>query len=95
MSVDTTSQPTVRYCADKMNAKYIHGRPEPEVVAVMVEECERLLGLLTDPVLNTIALRKMEGFTNVEIAAELGVVCRSVERKLNLIRRMWKAETDA
>src|SRR5262249_10244549 len=69
--------------------------PDPEVVAVMVEECQRLLGLLTDPTLNTIALRKMEGFTNVEIAAELGVVCRSVERKLNLIRRMWKAETDA
>jgi DNA-directed RNA polymerase specialized sigma24 family protein len=69
--------------------------PDPEVVAVMAEECQRLRGLLSDPTLNTIALRKMEGFTNAEIAAELGVVCRSVERKLNLIRRMWKAETGA
>ena len=31
----------------------------------------------------TIALRKMEGFTNEEVAAELGVVPRTVERKLD------------
>jgi glyoxylase-like metal-dependent hydrolase (beta-lactamase superfamily II) len=29
---DNTSQPSVKSCADKMNAKYIHGRPEPELV---------------------------------------------------------------
>ena len=27
MSLDNTSQPSVKYCADKVNAKYIHGRP--------------------------------------------------------------------
>jgi glyoxylase-like metal-dependent hydrolase (beta-lactamase superfamily II) len=32
MSSDSTSQPSVKYCADKVNAKYIHGRPEPELV---------------------------------------------------------------
>src|SRR5215813_2672509 len=32
MSSDNTSQPSVKHCADKMNAKYIHGRPEPELV---------------------------------------------------------------
>ena len=32
MSLDNTSQPSVKYCADKLNAKYIHGRPEPELV---------------------------------------------------------------
>src|SRR6201981_2457052 len=32
MSLDNTSQPSVKYRADKMNAKYIHGRPEPELV---------------------------------------------------------------
>ena len=32
MSLDNTSQPSVKYCADKVNAKYIHGRPEPELV---------------------------------------------------------------
>ena len=32
MSLDKTSQPSVKHCADKVNAKYIHGRPEPELV---------------------------------------------------------------
>ena len=32
MSLDNTSQPSVKDCADKMNAKYIHGRPESELV---------------------------------------------------------------
>jgi glyoxylase-like metal-dependent hydrolase (beta-lactamase superfamily II) len=32
MSLDNTSQPSVKSCADKINAKHIHGRPEPELV---------------------------------------------------------------
>src|SRR6201986_4387231 len=32
MSLDNPSQPSVKYCADKVNANYIHGRPEPELV---------------------------------------------------------------
>lgn len=69
--------------------------PDPEVVARVGEECQRLLAVLTEPTLRLIAVRKLEGFTNEEIAAELGVVCRSVERKLNLIRQRWTAETEA
>jgi hypothetical protein len=32
MSLDNTSHPSVKYCVDKVNAKYIDGRPEPELV---------------------------------------------------------------
>jgi hypothetical protein len=32
MSLGNTSQPSVKYCVDKVNAKYIHGRPEAELV---------------------------------------------------------------
>ena len=32
MSLDNTSELSVKHCADKVNAKYIHGRPEPELV---------------------------------------------------------------
>ncbi len=32
MSLTNTSQPSVKYCSDKVNAKYMHGRPEPELV---------------------------------------------------------------
>ena len=32
MSSDNTSHPSVKHCADKVNARYIHGRPESELV---------------------------------------------------------------
>ena len=32
MSLDITSQPSVKFCADKVNANYIHGRPGLELV---------------------------------------------------------------
>src|SRR5262245_21242640 len=32
MSVDNTPHPSVKYCADKVSARYMHGRPEPELV---------------------------------------------------------------
>src|SRR4029077_20511256 len=31
-SAAETHMPSVKYCLDKVNAKYIHGRPEPELV---------------------------------------------------------------
>jgi DNA-directed RNA polymerase specialized sigma24 family protein len=66
--------------------------PDPEFVARMADECDRLLRRLGDPILKTIALRKMEGFTNAEIAVELDVTLRTVERKVNLIRHRLEAE---
>ena len=32
MSLDNTSQPSVKYCADKVDSKYTHGSPVPELV---------------------------------------------------------------
>ena len=32
MSSDNTPHPSVKYCADKVCARYIHGRPEAELV---------------------------------------------------------------
>src|ERR1700752_4102119 len=32
MSLDNTPHPSVKHCADKVSARYIHGRPEPELV---------------------------------------------------------------
>jgi DNA-directed RNA polymerase specialized sigma24 family protein len=62
--------------------------PTPEFAAQLTEECERLLGLL-DPEMRSIALWKMEGYTNEEIAATLGCVSRTIERKLGRIRTIW------
>jgi len=56
---------------------------------MLAEEHSRLLSVLKDETLRRVVLWKMEGFTNEEIAQELGVTCRSVERKLQRIRTRW------
>jgi DNA-directed RNA polymerase specialized sigma24 family protein len=66
--------------------------PDPEFAAEMAEECRRLLGSLGDKELEAVALWKMEGYTNEEIAGKLGYVVRSVKRKLQLIRHIWEKE---
>jgi RNA polymerase sigma factor (sigma-70 family) len=63
--------------------------PTPEFAAQVAEEFQRLLGGLGDDTLRSVALRKMEGFTNEEIAAELGCGLSTVERKLRVIRSLW------
>ena len=61
----------------------------PDFVVQMAEECQRLLNGLKDEELMEIAVWKSEGCTNEEIAARLGVVLRTVERKLRVIRQRW------
>lgn len=68
------------------------GDPTPEAAACVAEECARLLEALDDPALREIALWKMEGYTNKEIAQKIGFVEGTVERKLKLIRDIWKGE---
>jgi DNA-directed RNA polymerase specialized sigma24 family protein len=66
--------------------------PEPSLVVQAAEECRRLLAELKDEQLSRVALWKMEGFTNEEIAAKLGRSVPTVERKLARIRRLWEKE---
>ncbi len=69
--------------------------PPPEFAAEMAEECERLLAKLDGEEQRLIAVRKMEGHTNAEIAALLGCVERTVERGLKVIRKHWEGEMTA
>ena len=63
--------------------------PSPELAAQMTEECQILLNRLGDPTLHAVAIWKMEGYTNREIAKKLDCVEQTVERKLRSIRRIW------
>ena len=63
--------------------------PTPAFAAQVAEECERLLGSLPDPGLRFVAVSKMEGYTNQEIADRLGCCLSTVERRLQVIRRVW------
>ena len=65
--------------------------PTPEFAAMVAEECRRLLETLGDETLRQIALERMEGDTNEEIAARLGCSLRTVTNKLTLIRKRWEA----
>jgi len=66
--------------------------PSPEFAAQAAEEFQRLLAHLGPGDLPSVALWKMEGYSNEEIAAKLGCVPRTVERKLRVIRSLWSQE---
>jgi RNA polymerase sigma factor (sigma-70 family) len=63
--------------------------PTPEFAASVADEFRRLLESLGDDSLRRVALAKMEGYTNREIAERLGCIEQTVERKLRSIRRIW------
>jgi DNA-directed RNA polymerase specialized sigma24 family protein len=72
----------------------VDGEPTPQLAAQVAEEYERLLDLLGDDELRTVALWKMEGYNEEEIAVKLGCVPRSVRRKLRRIRTLWAMELE-
>jgi RNA polymerase sigma factor (sigma-70 family) len=66
--------------------------PDPDFAAEMAEWYRHLLGKLPDDQLRTIAQRKLEGYTNKEIAKQLVCSRVTVERQLRRIRKYWKAD---
>ena len=61
----------------------------PDVLAEITESCTLLLNAIPDETMKTIVLLKFQGATNGEIANELKCTRRTVERKLERIRRIW------
>ncbi|MHC4403579.1 MAG: ECF-type sigma factor [Planctomycetota bacterium] len=66
-----------------------------DFAAMVAEEVRRLLHMLPDEELRRIAVEKMEGHTNPEIAERLGCAERTVERRLKYIRVIWKREVSS
>ena len=64
--------------------------PSPEFALQVAEAIETLVAALGDETLRTIARRKLEAYTNEEIALELNVSTRTVVRKLRRIRQEWQ-----
>ncbi|PQO45823.1 ECF-type sigma factor [Blastopirellula marina] len=62
---------------------------EEEVGAQLAEELEQRLGSLDSDEYRIITA-KLEGYTNEEIARQLKIALRTVERKLQLTRRRWE-----
>jgi DNA-directed RNA polymerase specialized sigma24 family protein len=70
------------------------GQPEPtpEFAAQAAEVCQRLMDRLGDDDLRQIAVWKMEGYTNPEIAERAGCALPAVDQRLRLIRKTWEQE---
>ena len=61
----------------------------PDVLAEVSESCDQLLNAVPDETMKTIVLLKFQGATNGEIADKMKCTRRTVERKLERIRRIW------
>jgi RNA polymerase sigma factor (sigma-70 family) len=64
--------------------------PTPDEAALLAEEVETLLARLCDPQLRQLAVWKLEGYTNAEIATRLDCSEPTVRRRLAIIRRLLK-----
>jgi DNA-directed RNA polymerase specialized sigma24 family protein len=73
-------------------AEMVGSEPAADFAAEVAEECRRLLDRLGDEQLRELAICKMEGYSNEEIAARIGRSLPTVERKLKLIRSLWSGE---
>lgn len=78
--------------AQSLIEQVIGREPTPEFAAQMAEEYRRLLDLLDDGELRQMAIWKMEGYTNPDIAAKLDSSPPTVGRRLRRIRKLWEEE---
>jgi predicted DNA-binding protein (UPF0251 family) len=58
----------------------------------MAETCRQLLDSLQDEELQQVAIWKLEGLTDDEVAAKLGSCRRTVQRMLRSIRTVWSQQ---
>lgn len=73
-------------------AQQAAAEPSPESVTALIRALESSLEKLPDEVMRQIALDKLQGYTDKEIAVRRGIALRSVERKLSIIRRILERE---
>ena len=67
--------------------------PTPGAVAEMAEESRRLLETVPHELrLRTVAVLKLDGYTDAEIATQLNCSERTVQRKLDQIRNIWRGK---
>ena len=63
--------------------------PGPDAISEFADECENLVARLSDDSLKAILLARLEGFSTAEIAEQLSIDIRNVDRRLARIREIW------
>ncbi len=74
---------------------FLAGEPTPEFAAEMADQLQHLMDRLNSDLLHKIAVGKLEGYSNQEIAGRVKKSVPTVERKLRLIRELWASEAPA
>jgi hypothetical protein len=87
-SLGVASDETINFCIEGLASD----EPAPELSVMLEEQCARLLEKLGNENLRTLAEFRIAGYSVAEIAAEMSLSTRSIERKLSLIRDKWKVE---
>ncbi|MDP6557205.1 MAG: ECF-type sigma factor [Pirellulaceae bacterium] len=89
-----SGEPVEADAAEISIEEVICDEPTPDFVAEMMDETEHLLEALDNDALRRIAVMRMDGLTNDEIAARLGCASRTVRRKVERIRDVWSVPDD-
>lgn len=74
---------------DQLVNQFVCRQPTPEIEVEMNENITSAVESLELPELKQIALLKLDGYTNREIAARLDRGLSTIERKLRTIRGIW------
>ncbi len=61
----------------------------PAIEVMMEDQCQAMLRKLEDPVLESVVLLKLEGYSNVEIAERMKYSRRTIQRMLELVKDIW------
>ncbi len=69
--------------------QFLGNDPTPEFMVSLADQHRELMDVLPDKSQRTVAQMRMDGYTNKEIATELRISERSVERKLRVVRESW------
>ena len=75
-------------------AQVVGSEPTPEFTIMLTEQFERLLAIIGEPELQELAVGKMEGFSNAEMAEQLNCSVRTIERRLRYIRVKCRDEME-
>ncbi|CAN5302496.1 ECF-type sigma factor [soil metagenome] len=78
-----TSPNEIPSCFELVNSR----EPTPEFAAEFVDTCEHLYQSLNDPTLQQVVTLRLEGYTDSDVANRLNCSRRTVQRRLEVIRR--------
>lgn len=63
--------------------------PPPQLAVLLTDQCHQFLGKLPNDALRNVAILKLQGFSNNEVAERLQYSRPTVQRMLTIIRRTW------